>query len=332
MVDFVAATGLYRRELLAHCYRMLGSVHDAEDVVQETYLRAWRAYDRFEQRSSVRTWLYRIATNACLTALEGRDRRFLPSGLRGPSDDPSAPPEAVPDVAWLSPIPDALVIQDFDDPATVSATRDSLRLALITALQHLPAKQRAVLILRDVLAFPAGEVAEMTGTSIAAVKSTLQRARARLAEVASDEPRLTGEPTDPATRALLDRYIAGFVNADLSELERALRADAALEVTGSRTWFAGLTTCLEFIRTSALGEPGDWRMVPLVANGQPAAAAYLRGDDGRHHAYGISVLSTAGTRITRITVFGDPTLVALAGFSATHPAASATASDAPSPQ
>ena len=133
-----------------------------------------------------------------------------------------------------------------------------------------------------------------------------------------DNQRPAGGPTEPAVRTLLDRYIAGFVNADLSELESALRTDAALEVTGLRTWFSGLTTCLRFIQTWALGAPGDWKMIPTLANGQPAAAAFLRGDDGRHHAYGIAVLTTTGRAITRITVFDDPRLVAVAGFSATH--------------
>ena len=181
--EFVQRAEPFRRELLAHCYRMLGSADEAEDLVQETYLRAWRAYGSFEGRSSMRTWLYRIATNACLTALEQRGRRALPSGLGGPSDDPDAPPvPADPGVAWLQPIPDALVTPYSADPAAIVTARESLRLALIASLQYLPARQRAVLLLREVLGFPASEVAAMLGTSTAAVKSTLQRARARLAE------------------------------------------------------------------------------------------------------------------------------------------------------
>jgi RNA polymerase sigma-70 factor (ECF subfamily) len=203
--EFVRRTELYRRELLAHCYRMLGSVHEAEDLVQETYLRAWRAYGMFEERSSMRTWLYRIATNACLTALQHRDRRPLPSGLGGPSDDPDAPPaEPRADVRWLEPMPDALVTPESSDPAAIVAARDSLRLALIASLQYLPARQRAVLILRDVLACSAAEVAEMLDTTTAAVKSALQRARARLDEVAPAAEKLT-EPTEPAARELLDQ-------------------------------------------------------------------------------------------------------------------------------
>jgi RNA polymerase sigma-70 factor (ECF subfamily) len=312
--DFVTNTEPFRRELLAHCYRMVGSVHDAEDLVQETYLRAWRAYGGFEHRSSVRTWLYQIATNACLTALQRRSRRVLPSGLTGPSDDPYSPPvPAGSEVSWLQPIPDALVAPDPADPAAIVTAREDMRLALIASLQHLPARQRAVLLLRDVLAFPAAEVAAMLDTSTAAVKSTLQRARARLDEVAPTDEGLT-EPTDPQARALLERYIAAFENSDAAALGDVLREDAALEMVGSRTWFSGRTTCLPFITSQALGSAGDWRMEPTTANGQPAAAAYLRAGDGKLEAFGIAVLTTTTTGIARIVVFGDPELVTLFGF------------------
>ena len=302
--EFARRTEPFRRELLAHCYRMLGAADEAEDVVQETYLRAWRSWDTFEGRSSLRVWLYRIATNACLTALEHRGRRALPSGLGAPADDPDAPPDpADPDVAWLQPMPGPT------DPAVVVAERESLRLALVASLQYLPARQRAVLILREVLAFPATEVAAMLDTTVAAVKSTLQRARARLDEVAPQRERLS-EPSDPHARTLLDEYIAGFENADLAALERALRTDAAIELVGTRTWFAGRRTCLRFL-ANVIGAPGSWRMIPTVANGQPAAAAYHRGSDGLYHAFGIGVLTTTPTGIARIHVFGGgPALVA----------------------
>jgi RNA polymerase sigma-70 factor (TIGR02960 family) len=170
--EFVRGTEPFRRELLARCYRMLGSTDEAEDAVQETYLRAWRSYDTFAGRSSVRTWLYRIATNVCLTALAQRGRRALPSGLGGPAEDPDAPPApAEPGIPWLEPIPDALVTSESEDPAAIVAARESLRLALIASLQYLPARQRAVLLLREVLGFTAAEVANMLGTSTAAVKS-----------------------------------------------------------------------------------------------------------------------------------------------------------------
>jgi RNA polymerase sigma-70 factor (ECF subfamily) len=312
--EFARVTEPFRRELLAHCYRMLGSVHDAEDVVQETYLRAWRSYGGFENRSSVRTWLYRIATNACLTALQNRSRRALPSALGDPTDDPhAAPVMAEPDVAWLQPIPTAWVSSPSDDPAAVVALRESLRLALIASMQHLPAQQRAVLMLRDILAFPATEVADMLGISIPAVKSALQRARARLKEAVPRADDVV-EPTEPQARALLAQYIAAFENADPTMLEEALRHDAALEMVGSRTWFAGRRTCLPFIATYVLGSPGDWRMLAIDANGQPAAAAYRRGEDGSLHAFGIAVLTVSATGITRIVVFDDPGLVTMFGL------------------
>ena len=312
--EFARDTEPFRRELIAHCYRMLGSLDDAEDIVQETYLRAWRSYDAFEKRSSVRTWLHRIATNACLTALQHPSRRVLPSGLGGPSDDPrTAPAPAGPAVAWLQPIPDAVVNSAADDPAAVVASRESLRLALVASLQHLPAQQRAVLLLRDVLAFPATEVAAMLGTTVAAVKSALQRARATMKDAAPAPDEIT-EPSEPRARELLAQYIAAFENADAATLERALRHDAALEVVGSRTWFAGRTTCLPYLATYVLGSPGDWRMLAIIANGQPAAAAYRRGADGVLQAFGIAVLTVTSAGISRIVVFGDPDLVTAFGL------------------
>jgi RNA polymerase sigma-70 factor, ECF subfamily len=308
MSEFVRDTEPYRRELLAHCYRMLGSAHDAEDVVQETYLRAWRGYQEFENRSSVRTWLYRIATNACLTALAHGSRRVLPSGLGGPADDPHIEPEPAPNVTWLQVIPDSWV----DDPAVVVTSRESLRLALIASLQHLPAQQRAVLLLRDVLAFPAAEVAAMLDISVAAVKSALQRARATMQDVAPSADEVV-EPTEPRARELLEQYMTAFENADTTLLEEALRHDAALEMVGSRTWFGGRGTCLPYL-AGVVGAPGDWRMVAIAANGQPAAAAYRRNDDGVLRAFGIAVLDVTATGIARIVVFGDPGLVTLFGL------------------
>ena len=315
--EFVQSTEPLRRELLAHCYRMLGSADEAEDLVQETYLRAWRSYATFEGRSSVRVWLYRIATNACLTALEQRGRRALPSGLGGPASDPDAQPgPAEPEVAWLDPISDTLVTPDSADPATIVATRESLRLALVASLQYLPGRQRAVLLLR-VLGFPAADVAAMLGTSTAAVKSTLQRARARIEE-AAPEPEQMVEPTEPRARELLSQYIAGFENADIAALEKALRTDAAIELVGTRTWFSGRATCLRYL-AHVIGSPGDWLMTPTLANGQTAAATYHRAGDGTYHALGLAILTVTPAGITRITVFGDPSLVARSGLPATHP-------------
>ena len=193
------------------------------------------------------------------------------------------------------------------------ASRESLRLALVASLQHLPAQQRAVLLLRDVLAFPATEVAAMLGTTVAAVKSALQRARATIRDAAPAPDEIT-EPSEPRARELLARYIAAFENADAAAMERVLRHDAALEMVGSRTWFAGRTTCLPYLATYVLGSPGDWRMLAIIANGQPAAAAYRRGADGALRAFGIAVLTVTPTGIARIVVFGDPDLVTTFGL------------------
>src|SRR5689334_23031439 len=264
--DFARLTDPFRPELLAHCYRMLGSVHDAEDQVQETMIRAWRSYGEFEGRASLRTWLYRIATNACLRALENSSRRPLPSGLGGPSEYPEAPlTVARPEVPWLQPIPDALVSAGSADPAEIVASRQSMRLALIAALQYLPARQRAVLILRDVLRWRAAE------------------------------------PADPADRALLDRYAAAFQNADVTAVMQLLREDAVFEMPPEPTWFTGRELIGRFLRSRVLTEPGRFQMIPTAANGQPAFAAYLRGRDGIYRAHSICVLTTAASRVPRVT-------------------------------
>lgn len=199
--DFARLTDPFRRELLAHCYRMLGSIHEAEDLVQETYLLAWRAYGDFEGRSSLRTWLYKIATRACLKALERGTRRPLPSGLSGPSADPEGPVDPRrPETPWLQPFPDTLLAPD---PATTVESRHTTRLAFAAALQHLPPRQRAVLLLRDVLAWRAAEVAQLLNTTTASVNSSLQRARTQLAAADPVEDNVM-EPTDPRHRALVD--------------------------------------------------------------------------------------------------------------------------------
>jgi RNA polymerase sigma-70 factor (ECF subfamily) len=306
----------FRRELLAYCYRMLGSTDEAEDLVQETYLRAWRAYDRFEGRSSLRVWLYRIATNVCLNALGPRRRRVLPSGLGGPGTDADIPLGSMePDVDWLQPLPDALVAPESEDPAAIVAGREGLRLALIASLQYLAPRQRAALILREVLDIPASEVASMLNTTVPAVKSALQRARARLEEVDPTEERME-EPTEPRARELLDQYIAGFEDADTVALERALRTDAAIEMVGTRTWFAGRATCLRFLH-HVIGSHGHWRMLATRENGQPAAAAYQRTGDRTYEAYGLAVLTVTHAGIARIVVFAGADLVSRSGLPST---------------
>ena len=213
------------------------------ELVQETYLKAWRGYERFEGWSSLRTWLYRIATNVCLTAVERCRRRALPSGLGPPSLDPYAPPiPAPPEVAWPEPVPDRLVIDERNDPAEVVAARHRVRLASVAGMQVLPPRQRAAFIICDVLSVPTIEAAEVLGVSVAALKSLLQRARGRLAEMSlSDEQ--PAEPTDYGARQVLDRYLAAFESSDLAEMERLLADEAVLEMTGTNSWYSGKATC-----------------------------------------------------------------------------------------
>jgi RNA polymerase sigma-70 factor (ECF subfamily) len=312
--EFATLTDPFRAELLAHCYRMLGSVQDAEDQVQETLIRAWRSYGEFEGRSSLRTWLYRIATNACLRALENSRRRPLPSGLGGPSDAPGAPPAAAqPEVPWLQPWPDGLASAGPADPASIVTSRMSMRLALIAALQYLPARQRAVLILRDVLQWRAAEVAELLDTTTGAVNGMLQRARARLSELAPAEDDIH-EPASPDDRALADRYAVAFENADVSALTELLRADAVFEMPPLPTWFAGRAAIGSFLQAQVLRESRHFRMLATTANGQPAFATYLGEGDGPYLAHSIMVLTIAASQVARITNFIDPGLFAAFGL------------------
>jgi len=324
--DFAALADPYRRELLAYCYRMLGSVDDAEDQVQETLLRAWRSYGEFEGRSSLRTWLYRIATNTCLRALETRSKRPLPSGLGAPAEDPDGPLAALStEVPWLQPIPDAITAGGSADPAMVVTARASTRLALIAALQYLPARQRAVLILRDVLGWHAAEVAELLGVSTAAANSVLQRARAQLAQIAPAENDLR-EPADPADRTLLDRYAAAFESADIGALTALLRVDATIEMPPQPYWFAGRAQVVRFLRSRVLTTPGKFVLVPTSANGQPAFAAYIRAGEGPFLAHGIQLLATSRQQVTRILSFNDGRLIARFGLPGElSPAANAAA-------
>ncbi len=299
----------FRAELIAHCYRMLGSLHDAEDLVQETYLRAWRGYEAFEERAALRTWLYRIATTACLRALQNRTRRVLPAGLGGASTDPDASLDGSGGAHdWLEPIPDALM---FETPEEAVTVRHSVRLAVMTALQELPVRQRAVLILRDVVQFSTAEVAELLETTPAAVNSSLQRARAHLAEVSPTEENLV-EPDSAGRRDLLDRYCAAFENADMAALTALLQADVKLEMPPLPIWFTGRDTVVRFLVARAFTTPGDVVLLPTAANGQPAVAEYRRTADGVMRAHSIHVL-TAGvtdgtTGIAALTVFLDPAL------------------------
>jgi RNA polymerase sigma-70 factor (ECF subfamily) len=294
----VTLTDLFERErrgLLAHAYRMLGSWDEAEDAVQEAYVRAFRAFAAFEHRSSVRVWLYRIITNVCLSAAAGRGRRALPSGLDMQGDADSGD--------WIQPVPTTLV---GGDPEAEVVARESVRLAFIAGLQYLPARQRAVLLLREVLAFPAADVAHMLDISVAAVKSALQRARARLADVAPAPDRIS-EPTDRHARELLDRYMDAWENADLAAFERVLRADATIGLVPSGAYVDGNAACVAFAAPS-MDRPGAWRMTPTSANGQPAAVAWWHGEP-----FGVAVLTPAAGGIASVTVFADPALPARFG-------------------
>jgi RNA polymerase sigma-70 factor, ECF subfamily len=304
------AAGPFQRELLTYCYRMLGSVQDAEDTVQDTFLRAWRAFDQFDpRRASLRTWLYRIATNVCLTALKDRGRRLLPSAMVHVYEDPDAGPlDPKPEIPWLQPIPDLLLGSESPDPATIVSSRTSVRLAFVAALQLLPPRQRAALILRDVLAWRSHEVADFLDTSPAAVNSALQRARAQMTEQMPAEEDIV-EPEQSDQRAVLDSYVAAFEGSDMSALTRLLHRDAVLEMPPFLSWFAGRDALRRFFAVIwARRKSGAWRMVPTRANRQPAAVAYVRGEDGQLRAHSVQVFTIRPQGIERIVAFLEPGL------------------------
>jgi RNA polymerase sigma-70 factor (TIGR02960 family) len=299
--DFARLAEPFRRELIAYGYRMLGSVDDAEEVVQDVYLDAWRAYDRFEGRSSLRTWLYAIATRAFMKAVERRKRRPLPSDLHAPSNDPTGRPQAGdPGLTWLQPAPDSLFAATTSDPAAVVASRESVRLAFVAALQHLPPRQRAILILRDVLDWSAAEVAALLDLSVAAVNSALQRARSH---GPADSDSLM-QPSEPRQRELLDRYVAAFQNADIDGLVAILTEDAVFEMPPFITWFQGSTAIGQFLgaRMRAFGATPVLR---TAANGQPAVALYPAAGGGQHRLHALHVLTLNSRGIDRIVSFQD---------------------------
>ncbi|MEU4237322.1 RNA polymerase subunit sigma-70 [Actinoplanes sp. NPDC026619] len=311
--EFAGLAEPLRPEILAHCYRMLGSAADAEDAVQETFLRGWRAYARFEGRSSFRVWLHQIATNACLRAVEQRGRRALPSGIGAPDDTWRDQPLVVaPHVRWIQPLP--------VDPAEVIGLRQHVRLAFVAALQHLPARQRAVLILRDVAGLRAEEVAAALDTTTIAVNSALRRARAQLSRVAPAADEL-GEPDDPGRLALLDRYVAAFQHSDLGILTSVLRADVTLEMPPHATWFAGRDAVAGFFGAYMFSEPGRFEVVGVpagrpTANGQPTLGFYLAGPDGGHEAHALQVLDLAADGVAGVHVFFEPQMFEVFGLPA----------------
>jgi RNA polymerase sigma-70 factor, ECF subfamily len=296
----------FRTELLAYCYRMLGSVHDAEDLVQDTYLRAWRAREQYDEtRSSLRTWLYRIATNACLTALAVRGGRPLPSGLVAASD-PLAP-FVQGEHAWLQPFPDSLL--DASDPAGVVIDRSSMRLAFASALQHLSARQRGALILRDVLSFSAAETADILGTTVVSVNSSLQRARTRVKE-AGVWPERVSEPSATEQRAWVERYMKAFELADVEGLKRLLSDDVIMEMPPMLNWFSGRGNYGAFMEWVFGAAGTDWLLKEMTANGgQPGFAAYQRVGRG-YKLHTLQIFTVTAEGISRNSVFQSPEVFA----------------------
>jgi RNA polymerase sigma-70 factor (ECF subfamily) len=308
--DLEARLEQHRRELTGYCYRMLASPFEAEDAVQETMIRAWRGYRRFEGRSALRSWLYRIATNVCLDMLAGRERRARPMDL-GPSQEPVASNlNTLPEVTWVEPLPDSLV----GDPADAVVARESIRLAFVAALQHLPPRQRAALILCEVLRWQASEVAELLDTSVASVNSALQRARVTLAEgdVTAD-----AGPLGEADRELLRRYVAAFEAYDMDALTALIREDATQSMPPFDMWLRGRDDILTWWGGPGIGCKGS-RVIPVVdANGSPAFGQYKPSPEGGHEPWALQVLELADGGIAEFTFFlGTDTLFPLFGLPA----------------
>jgi len=293
----------HRRELTAYAYRMLGSSFEAEDAVQETFLRAWKSYDTFQQRSSFRSWLYTIATNVCLDMLGGKERRARPMDL-GPARAASSDlGEPLPEVTWISPVPDGRVIPAGGDPAELADERESIRLALVAALQHLPPKQRAVLILREVLAWKAAEVADLLETTVASVNSALQRARATLdgIDLAATDAL---DPADDEQRALLQRYVDAFERYDMDALTSLLHEDATWSMPPYELWLQTHDDVRAWCLGPGIGCEGS-RLIPVEANGAPAFGQFKPAPDGSLEPWSIQVLEIRGGAIAGISFFLD---------------------------
>jgi RNA polymerase sigma-70 factor, ECF subfamily len=300
--EVMAQLEAFRTELTGYSYRMLGAAFEAEDAVQETFVRAWRAYDQFEGRSSLRSWLYRIATNVCLSMLGASQRRARPMDLNPPQSADTPLPPPLSESVWIEPVPDSRVVPD-GDPADVTVARESVRLAFVAALQYLPPRQRAVLILREVLRWRAEEVAELLGTSVASVNSALQRARATMAshqpEDASD-----AKPLDDTSRALLDRYVDAFERYDMDSLTSLLATDATWNMPPYDLWLATHGDIVDWCLGPGFACRGS-RLLATEANGQPAFAQYKPSPDGGYEPWSIQVLELSGDRIAGITFFLD---------------------------
>jgi RNA polymerase sigma-70 factor, ECF subfamily len=314
----------YRRELTGFCYRMLGSAFEADDAVQETMLRAWQAADRFEGRSSVRSWIYKIANNICIDMLRGRQRRALPIDL-GPSSPPteSLLGNPAPDETWLTPMPDSRVLPEHGDPAEIAALRESVRLAFITALQHLPARQRAALILCEVLKMPATEAAETLGVSVASVNSALQRARATLAAIAPVTP---AAPVERASidGELLTRYVDAFQRYDMSALIKLIHDDALMQMPPWALWMRGPHDITTFMMEPGPSQCAGSVLVPIgYVNGVRAWAQYAPElDGGGYRSWSLNVHEVYDGKLCRLTYFHDLDLFPLFGLPPTPPSAS----------
>ncbi len=300
----------FRPELTGYCYRMLGSAFEAEDAVQETLVRAWRGFDNIEGRAAVRSWIYRIASNVCFDMLKGRQRRAVPADLNGPVAGNSRFDHVDNDQPWLGPIPDSTIAPATDDPAEQAIARESVRLAFVAALQHLPARQRAVLILREVLRWKASEVAELLETSVQSVNSALQRARATLAD---RNLSTTREPHDPKEQELLARYVDAFERFDVDAIVALLHKDATFMMPPFPMWMRGADEYATFMRNDGSGCE-DSKLAPLVANGAPGFAQWKASPAGGYDAWAIHVLDISDGGIAGIDFFIDPALFPLFGY------------------
>jgi RNA polymerase sigma-70 factor (ECF subfamily) len=299
---------LYRGELTGYSYRMLGSGFEAEDAVQETFVRAWRAYDRFEGRAALRSWLYRIATNVCLDMLSGRERRARPMDFGPATTTNELVGGMLPEATWLLPIPDGQVLPTDGDPAELAESRETIRLAFVAALQHLPPRQRAVLILREVLRWKADEVAELLDTSVASVNSALQRARATLATT-DLSPTDAFEPLDEEQRRLLARYVDAFERYDMDSLTSLLHEDAKQSMPPYEMWLLGRDDILRWWVGPGAGCRGS-KLLPTVANGMPAFGQYRpSGPDGAFEPWALQVLEISNGRIVGFNAFLDTALL-----------------------
>ncbi len=309
----------HRTELTGYCYRMLGSAFEAEDAVQETLVRAWRGLDRFEGRAALKSWLYRIATNVCLDMLNGRERRARPMDL-GPAGTVEGALSTLPEATWLEPVPDSRVLPADGDPAELAVARETLRLAFVAALQHLPPRQRAVLILREVLRWKATEVAELLDTSVASVNSSLQRARSAL-EASDVSPTDPLEPLDAEQRDLLARYVDAFQRYDMESLTALLHEDATQTMPPYELWLRGREEILRFWAGPGAPCRGSW-LTPTVANGLPAFGQYRpSGPGGSYEPWALQVLEISDGWIVGFNAFLDTErLFPLFGLPATPPA------------